>query len=235
MLDFLGIGAQKCGTTWLHVNLKRHPAVFLPEPKELHFWNRPDGRDLAWYRDVFAGTAPGVLGGEITPAYGFLPIATIEAVRREFPDLRLIYCLRNPIERAWSSALMALGRAEMTLDEASDQWFIDHFHSAGSRARGDYEACLRNWRAVFEPARIQVVLFDRIVACPLRVLREVAGGLGIDAAFFDTVAPELLAQPQNSGQGHPLRPSLRPVLERLWRPRVSRLADYLGVDLDHWR
>jgi len=37
--DFLGIGAQKAGTTWLHLNLRRHPGVWLPPVKELQYFN----------------------------------------------------------------------------------------------------------------------------------------------------------------------------------------------------
>jgi hypothetical protein len=36
---FLCIGAQKAGTTWLHKNLNTHPEIFLPQTKELHFFD----------------------------------------------------------------------------------------------------------------------------------------------------------------------------------------------------
>jgi Sulfotransferase family len=38
--DFFCIGAQKCGTTWLHQNLSAHPAVWLPPIKELQYFNQ---------------------------------------------------------------------------------------------------------------------------------------------------------------------------------------------------
>ena len=38
--DFLGIGDQKAGTTWLHANLRRHPAVWVPPVKELQYFNQ---------------------------------------------------------------------------------------------------------------------------------------------------------------------------------------------------
>jgi hypothetical protein len=145
MLDFLGIGAQKAGTTWLYEQLKRHSQLAFPLGKEAHFWNRPhDPITIARYVGRFADLT--AVAGEITPAYGILPVEIIREIHQQAPRLRLIYLIRNPIERAWSAALMALQRAEMTIDEASDAWFSDHFHSAGSRQRGDYETCLRTWR-----------------------------------------------------------------------------------------
>ena len=147
-LDFLGIGAQKCGTSWCHENLRRHPNIFLPEQKELHFWDTGQ-HDLRWYRSFFQHKPKGAKAGEITPAYAILPTDVIRAIRTALPEIRLVYLIRNPMDRAWSSALMALNRAELTIDEASDQWFVDHFRSRGSLRRGDYETCLRNWRSVY--------------------------------------------------------------------------------------
>ncbi len=37
--DFLGIGAQKAGTSWLHRNLARHPKIWLPPVKEVHYFD----------------------------------------------------------------------------------------------------------------------------------------------------------------------------------------------------
>lgn len=37
--DFLCIGAQKAGTSWLHANLNRHPAIWMPWIKELQYFN----------------------------------------------------------------------------------------------------------------------------------------------------------------------------------------------------
>ena len=43
-VDFLGIGAQKAGTTWLYRCLQRHPQLYLPGTKELHYFDRLTGR-----------------------------------------------------------------------------------------------------------------------------------------------------------------------------------------------
>jgi hypothetical protein len=39
--DFLGIGAQKAGTSWLNHQLRRHPAIWMPPVKELHYFDDP--------------------------------------------------------------------------------------------------------------------------------------------------------------------------------------------------
>ncbi len=235
MLTFLGIGAQKCGTTWLYENLRRHPGLFMPgDVKELHYWDQHRRHGLDWYRGHFTANTEGRPAGEITPAYAILDPAVIHDVRDTFPDIKILYLVRNPVRRAWSSALMALKRAEMTLDDASDAWFIDHFHSKGSRQRSDYETCLRHWATVFQRERIHVELFDDIKADPRGVLKRCARHIGVDPGFFDGIPDDTLAEAHFPGSGDTIRPSLHAHLVAHFTPRIRALEDYLGRDLSAW-
>jgi hypothetical protein len=69
MLSFLGIGAQKSGTTWLFEMLRQHPEVAFPAGKEVHFWDQRNDRSVDWYLGLFPDN--GKKNGEITPAYAF--------------------------------------------------------------------------------------------------------------------------------------------------------------------
>jgi hypothetical protein len=233
MLDFLGIGAQKAGTTWLYEALAQHPQVRFPAGKEVHFWDAQRDKGLAWYQALFAGTAPGTRAGEITPAYAILPPTVLREIRALNPALRAIYVLRNPIERAWSSALMALARAEMELDEASDGWFVDHFRARGSMQRGDYETCLRHWRAAFDPAQILVLRYETLREEPLAFIEACCRHLGVEPGYYRERAASLRTR-VHAGPPAPLRPSLLPVLREIYRPRIASLAAYLGTDLGAW-
>jgi hypothetical protein len=235
MLHFLGIGAQKAGTTWLFRQLRAHPQIRFPADKEVHFWDQENTVDVEAYRRRFP-TPPDTAtrNGEITPAYAILSPARVAQIHAEFPALRLFYILRNPIERAWSSALMALERAELTIDEASDQWFIDHFRSQGSLRRGDYEACIRTWASAYPMDQILVLRYESIASEPRALLRRVAAHLGVDTDFFSTIPDDELTRRVFAGSGHPLRLSLRPALEQLYREKILSLGDYLGTDLGDW-
>jgi len=73
--NFLCIGAQKAGTTLLFDILKQHPDIYLPEAKELHFFDRDEEYDkgIFWYRDAhFKGAEHRKCIGEVTPSYIFL-------------------------------------------------------------------------------------------------------------------------------------------------------------------
>lgn len=233
MLNFLGIGAQKCGTTWLYEQLRRHPGISFPAGKEIHFWDQNHAQGLGWYCSLFEGPAlAGKQCGEITPAYAILERDTIKECRVNFPDLKLIYIIRNPIERAWSSAKMALARAEMELEEASEQWFLDHFRSRGSMMRGDYETCLRNWLAVYPREQLLVALFDDLVSNPEKLLNDCFTHLQVAPEFYEGRAS--LNTKVFPSQEHPIPPSLLAALERIYHPRLLRLSNYLGVDLNNW-
>ncbi len=226
MLNFLGIGAQKCGTTWLYFNLQHHPDIFIPDAKEVHFWDHHYDKGLTWYNSLFANKQQHQVAGEITPAYGILPSDTIAEIYQHYPDLSLIYIVRDPKARAWSSALMALGRAEMTIDEASDQWFIDHFHSAGSLARGDYTACLKRWLEYFPSQQLLLLHYEDIKTRPRDVLQVTASHLNVNPAFFDRRSDDRLQEKKNAGPGHPIRPSLMPVLEELYDTKWQEFQHY---------
>lgn len=225
MLNFLGIGAQKAGTTWLYEQLCQHPELAFPMGKEVHFWDAYYDRGLQWYLPPFEGNEK--VKGEITPAYAILPREKIEEIYQINPKMRLIYLVRNPVERAWSSARMALKRAEMTLDEASDQWFIDHFHSYGSLARGDYQQCLTNWLSVFSKKQLLILKFEEISRDPQRLLQCCCKHLGVDGAFFKKIPVESLREKIHEGRGGSLRPVLQQALDGIYQEKIRDFERFL--------
>ena len=231
MLNFIGIGAQKSGTTWLYKALSLSPLVKFPGGKEVHFWNANYEKGLNWYKSLFKD--PGCIHGDITPAYGILPRNIIAEVYQNFPHARLFFIMRNPLERAWSSALMALKRAEMTFDEASDQWFIDHFKSKGSLARGDYESCLKNWLSFYPRNSLLTIRYEHLASEPVLLAEKCFAHIGLK--FNPTREQKtILMQRVFPGSGHEIRPNLHEYLKDLYHGKIMSLSSYLGSNLDEW-
>jgi hypothetical protein len=248
-VDFLGIGAQKCGTTWIYRQLSRHPQVAFPLGKENDYWvlePQPDADRWVLSLQPTSRTAPDgrrVVTGGITTAYALLPTDSIAKIRARCPQMRLFMCLRNPVERAWSAALMALARSRMTIDEASDHWFLDHFRSHGSRSHGDYAECLDRWWSVFPKDQLLILFNEDIANAPANVMHRLAMHLGIDAADFaampdgawhETVRPMLLPG-LPATDAPPLRPSLVMPLIEMYSEPIDRLQRMLDRDISHWR
>lgn len=171
--DFLGIGAQKAGTTWLYENLRCHPGIFMPEEKELHYFDWNFHESLKLYAEQFR---PGRfrIKGEITPGYSILPIKRIRFIRGIMPELKLIFIIRNPVERAWSQAVMnLLKRPKKKYEEIDETEFYDHFRSLRSIKRGDYLTIIDNWSKVFDRDRIFIGFFEEIKERPRELLRKI--------------------------------------------------------------
>jgi hypothetical protein len=239
---FLGIGAQKTGTTWLHSMLRLHPDVGMPEQKELHFWDReePDAASIEAYCARFdAGRAR----GEITPSYAILPPARIAAIHRRLPWLKLIYIVRDPVERAWSQARMEFSR-HIQKHGASpadlDAWLDAQLRSPESLARGDYATCIVNWLAEYPREQLQVSIYEETMTAPRRFLQDCARHLGVDPAHYGGVTDAALAVPVYPEQTvlkigrvelpEHARDAHQATLSELYAPRITALSTMLGRD-----
>ena len=110
--DFLIIGAQKSGTTWLADQLSFHPGIFMV-PDEIHYFDKAQNfcRGLQWYSHHFENAGPTQLAGEKTPDYLWANgdgteghLADVhQKLYQTLPAARLIVVLRNPVERALSA------------------------------------------------------------------------------------------------------------------------------------
>jgi hypothetical protein len=100
---FLVIGAMKGGTTALFQYLTAHPDVFMATPKELKFFieARNWRQGIGWYESKFEPGAGAKARGEASPGYTMLPgfPGVPERIKQVVPDVKLIYVMRDPIER----------------------------------------------------------------------------------------------------------------------------------------
>lgn len=243
MLNFLGIGAQKAGTTWLYTQMLRHPQIRFPRGKEVHYWDwvqagrRPD--EIDWYIEKFSGDGSFVRG-EITPDYAVIDERYIRQIHSLNSGLKIFIILRNPLERAWSAAQMGLARLMMQREEASDRWFIDVFNSQASLARGDYAATLNRWELVFPRQQLLILFYEDLTENPRKLLCDVAAHIGVDAGFFDQIPESEIRRRILPGAGFhleensPLTEPLLAELCRLYGDRIASLSQYLGKDLSAW-
>lgn len=122
--NFLIVGAMKGGTTSLYHYLRVHPEVFMPETKELHYFVAEKNlrRGIGWYERQFRNAGNAIAVGEASPDYSKYPIhrGVPERIADLIPGVRLIYVIRNPLERIRSHYLddLARGRERRPIGEA---------------------------------------------------------------------------------------------------------------------
>lgn len=140
--DFLGIGAMKSGTTWLFENLRCHPEVYLPEQKELYYFSLYfyTGR-LSSYSSNFTNGVD-LVKGAITPGYSTLSVDRIRFIRSIMPGVKLVFIIRDPVERTWSEAYMNLvAKLGKKLQDVSYDEFIKYFQSDQCSQNGKAGCC----------------------------------------------------------------------------------------------
>ena len=179
--NLLIIGGLKCGTTSLHHYLNLHPQIAMSRPKELNFFCEELNWELGegWYRQHFDPSAP--VRGETSPHYTARP--RLEGVARRMaevvPDARLVYMVRDPLDRILSHYLHNVGGGyeERPMEEAlgrTDSAYVD-------RSRYAYQ--LEPYLDAFGPERVQVISREDLRderAATLRLLFEF---LGVDPGF----------------------------------------------------
>jgi hypothetical protein len=179
--NLLIIGGLKCGTTSLHHYLNLHPEVEMSRPKELNFFvaelNWPLGAD--WYGTHFDPDAG--VRGESSPHYTNLPrfSGVAERIRSVLGEPRMIYVVRNPIDRMLSHYIHNVGGGyeDRKLTEA----FADPQSSYVARSRYAYQ--LEPYLAAFGPDRIEVVSREELKSERPATMRRVFGFLEIDPNF----------------------------------------------------
>lgn len=102
------IGAQKAGTSSLHNYLSFHPEIFMSAHKELNFFCKELNwkKGLEWYKSNFKNKKEKVKG-ESSPAYSQYPLykQVSQRMHSVIPKAKLIYIIRNPLERMTSHYL----------------------------------------------------------------------------------------------------------------------------------
>lgn len=179
MIDFIGLGAQKSGTSWAYACLYEHPQICAPI-KEIHFFSRPryeNGRE--WYEAHFKKCDEKKLKGEFSTSYLYSEEAP-QRIRAMYPNAKLIAILRNPIDRAYSQYRNAIKSGEIS----KTMRFEDYEKSEASvRAQGLYSVQLARYFALFPKEQILVLVYEDIKKDPIAFMKRIYQFLGVDDTF----------------------------------------------------
>lgn len=235
---FLGVGAQKSGTTTLFKLLSGHPEIGMPRKKEVHYFTLNYQRGLDWYASQF-GDVPSDCGllGEVTPYYLFHPFA-LARISRDLPGVKLLVFLRDPVERCLSQyfhscrlGLESLGIRDALAAEPerllSSQDVLarpDGVHRAHQEhsylSRSCYEIQLERLGGLFAPDQVLIRRSEDFFADRLGVLTDIACFLGVADHW-----PDLAGASFNAGRGE--SSGVDDDLRRELRSRLAATYDYM--------
>ncbi len=244
MPDFMGIGAMRSGTSWLSHHLRRHPEIWLGK-KELHFFDRElDARAIPILpREIEArsryalkfipGRLAGKVVGECTPAYAVLERDAIARIHAWCPRVRLLFMMRDPVERAWSHARKSfLSKRGRPVAEASEAELKEFLEGPFTRRRGDYAWVLANWLSFYDRDQLFIAFFDELESDPGGLLRAVFQFLGVDPDV--PLDRREMASRVNPRPQAPMPEWVRSYLSDIFYKDTTRLEDLCGREVP-WR
>jgi hypothetical protein len=184
--SFLGLGANRSGSTWLDSLLRRHPRVYLPtRRKELHYFDQHYGRGTRWYEAHFPSPEEAASYdqiGEITPKYIYDPEVPAR-IEQLLPDCRFLIILRNPADRAYSQYKALVQHFGVR------QSFAKQLQSQPELfERGLYARQIERYFERFPREHFQILFFEHAVRSPEETCRKLAEFLSLDFEQFDLPA-----------------------------------------------
>jgi hypothetical protein len=209
--NFLYIGAPRTGSTWLYLNLQRHPQVWVPPCKSIiyfhprfqtyrmkklsRFWKealiKGDSETRAWYRSFFGRPVVddrwylslfprGQITGEIAEAYCALERDRVAKIHHVMPRVKIIFALRNPVERALSQAKLGLAdRRRRRIEDVPEEELVAHINSPGSQARSRYSQILELWDSFFPEEQFLTLFYDDLARDPESYLSRICRFIGV--------------------------------------------------------
>ncbi|MGL5063601.1 MAG: tetratricopeptide repeat protein [Microcoleus sp.] len=232
---FIIIGSQRCGTTSLYSYLSQHPQILTPIKKEMDFFSWHFHRGIDWYLAHFPQLPESrqFITGEASPSY-FDCRETPQRLHAQFPQVKLILLLRNPVDRAISHfhRLVELNWESRGFDRAiSDEFerlnrnpeYIIGEEPGNYLARGRYLEFIKNWLALFPREQLLVLQSEDLYAGAAETVDRVLE--------FLNLPKYRLSEYQNANPGIylPASESVRCCLRDYFQPYNQQLEEYLGM------
>ena len=270
--DFLCIGLHKAGTTWLYQQLDGHPDFWMPPLKELHYLDQlgrvqraPSPRcrderdfrflerleslsikphlDLEDYGRLFEAKGA-LLSGDISPNYSTLSDEVIQQVVRYFPELKVIFLARDPIERVWSHLSMEVHYHQVEPFDATDIGEVDRkLRRRGMLLRSYPSKVVARWKRYVHPTRFRVYFFDDLQKNPTELRRSIVHFLGADPEKFATADASCDGRASRGRADHNgwanmqklvLTDKVRSHLAQFFKKELKSCAERLGGPARNW-
>ncbi len=229
-IDFIGIGAVKCATTWISKCLDEHPQICLSRIKEVRFFNnvKKYRRGIDWYKSYFKNCPDDSIKGEFTPGYmNFNQVA--ERIKRLFPNAKLIVSLRNPIERAysdyWYSKVRGFELNEFKKAIKENSRYVEW---------GFYYKKLKPFFELFPKENILVLIYEDITKNPLKFIQKIYHFLGVDKNFIPpSINKKIWTTSENqfpfAGLNRIIIRSIKISKKNIFLKKIALLASSLGL------
>ena len=176
--DFLVAGGMRCATGWIRECLREHPDIYMPQ-KEPHYYDRNYEKGLDWYLDFFASNDDEKIVGEKTATYFHykdVPLRIMEVN----PDMKVIVCLRDPIERMFSHYSM-FAESDQSIKEVG---FVESIVPGTDVLNWSlYADQVELFKQIIPAENLHFIIYEEKDANPVNYIQDLFVFIGADSAF----------------------------------------------------
>lgn len=184
-----------------------------------------------WYASLFKYGGDRTKG-EITPAYSMLEPEDVKHIHSLFPEIKIIFLLRDPIERAWSHIRFVWTKGR-TLNNLEDIDAIKKFvESPGQSLRGDYMRTIDAWSSSFSEKQMFIGFYDDIVQSPEKLFSSILQFLEVHPIEIDK-CPGLYRK-INASREKEMPLEIRYYLAKKYRKQIEQLSHLVGSHALSW-
>ncbi len=175
--DFIFIGPDKAGSTWIYEALKVHPHICIAKAKDIYFFDRYFYKGIDWYKKRFINCDDDKVVGELSHDYMFSKEAPFR-IKQTLPDVKIITCLRNPFQRSYSNYLFLIKHG-LTKDD-----FITACSKFPEIIKCSlYAPALERYLSIFDREKILILRFEILKRNPENFLESLYRFLCVDPSF----------------------------------------------------
>lgn len=235
-LRFFVIGAARSGTTSLYKALTAHPRIFAPSVKEPRFFNENWSKGWPWFHSLYADARPDQICGDFSPSYsnGRDRNASAARLAKAYPQARLLYIVRNPIECAISNWRMI---AEIRDEQQPFGEALDSDWASSVLYRAMFFKQVQFFRDCFPDEQILVVPLERIRLAVPEWMGRIQRHIGLPEEDIRDL-PFFWANASARKPNRPPTPDI-PMEDRerfleMVRPDAEQLLDLIGETSSLW-
>lgn len=240
---FIGIGAEKSGTTWCWKTLDDHPNISMAHPKELNFFNNNYARGKEWYLNHFL-SSDSKITGEISPLYMDDPFAA-DRIAKNFPSAIILVILRNPWDRSISNLLHEIKYHYGKISNIDTTIAINFAKQDDKYIRRSlYYQALTPYFEVFDKEQMKIIFFDDLINDSRNIAKTLYSSVGANAEYIPSTVDRqinksrdyrsywLFSLMRSLSQQVKSNPSTRDILELVHRHTNfrERVLELLKVD-----
>lgn len=189
-------------------------------------------RNFEWYKKLFV-CPEGKISGDITPDYCILDNNTIARIKEAFPNLKIVYIIRNPVERAWSAIKMRYVKRRGYALHDIDSSIVDDYYEKFNEFN-DIPRTICNWASFFTDESFKILFYDELVENPSSFLKKIVQHIGAETDWGEGTENDSLSTRIHVGVKAEMPLKIRKILCRKNFDQLVFIRNYFEENADRY-